>query len=294
MGSASERLDKLLVDRGLAASRERAQAVILAAKVLVDGQPVTKAGQRVPTTSNLCVLGEKHPFASRGGVKLQHALERFGVDVTGWVAMDVGASTGGFTDCLLQNGISKVYAIDVGYGQLAWKLREDPRVVVLERQNIRHLAPHQIPEAIHLATVDVSFISLKLVIPALLPFLAPRAVQQAPTSCGTAPTQHSALRTQRSEPSTQNSQLTTHHSPLSNPRLIALIKPQFEAGRAHVGKGGVVRDEAVRRAVCEAIGECCCSLGFEVHGIIPSPLLGPKGNVEFLLYATYERPCPVT
>lgn len=267
MGNASERLDKLLVDSGLVASRERAQALILAARVLVDGQPVTKAGQRVSTASNLCVLGDEHPFVSRGGVKLQHALEEFGVEVAGWVAMDVGASTGGFTDCLLQNGVSRVYAIDVGYGQLAWKLRDDPRVVVLERQNIRHLSRHQIPETIHLATVDVSFISLKLVIPALLPFLAP--IPQPPA-------------------------LTTQHSASSTPfkpKLIALIKPQFEAGRAHVGKGGVVRDEGVHRLVCEAIGECCRSLGFEVHGIIPSPLLGPKGNVEFLLYATYERFC---
>ena len=281
MGNASERLDKLLVDSGLAASRERAQALILAAKVLVDGQPVTKAGQRVSPASNLCVLGDEHPFVSRGGVKLQHALEKFGVEVAGRVAMDVGASTGGFTDCLLQNGVSRVYAIDVGYGQLAWKLRDDPRVVVLERQNIRHLSRHQIPETIHLATVDVSFISLKLVLPAILPFLAPSP-------------QPSALSTHDPSPMTHHpSPMTQHPAPTTffKPQLIALIKPQFEAGRAHVGKGGVVRDEGVHRLVCEAIGECCRSLGFEVHGIIPSPLLGPKGNVEFLLYATYERFC---
>lgn len=274
MASTSERLDKLLVDRGLSASRDRAQALILAAKVLVDGQPVTKAGQRVATSSELRLVGEEHPFASRGGLKLQHALETFRVDVTGLVAMDVGASTGGFTDCLLQNGAARVYAIDVGYGQLAWKLREDSRVVVLERQNIRHLAPHQIPETIHLATIDVSFISLKLVIPAILPFLAPRTVQQQTMVGAGSPSQDSALATQQSH--------------LHKPRLIALIKPQFEAGRSHVGKGGVVRDGAVHRSVCEAVEEFCRGLGFEVRGIIPSPLLGPKGNVEFLLYATYE------
>lgn len=258
MGSISERLDKLLVDRGLTTSRERAQALILAARVLVDGQAVTKAGQRVPVGSDLCLVGEDHPFASRGGVKLQHALDTFGLNVAGLVVMDVGASTGGFTDCLLQNGAARVYAIDVGYGQLAWKLRNDSRVVVLERQNIRHLDSHQIPEPIQLATVDVSFISLRLVIPALLPFL------HAPSSAG------------------------THPATPFKPGLIALIKPQFEAGRSHVGKGGVVRDEAVRQAVCDAIADFCRASGFEVHGLVPSPLLGPKGNVEYLLYASLE------
>jgi 23S rRNA (cytidine1920-2'-O)/16S rRNA (cytidine1409-2'-O)-methyltransferase len=281
MGSASERLDKLLVDRGLTASRERAQALIMAAKVLVDGQHITKAGQRVPADSELCVVGEDHPFASRGGLKLQHALETFGMDVVGLVAMDVGASTGGFTDCLLQNGAGKVYAIDVGYGQLAWKLREDPRVVVLERQNIRYLTPDQIPEAVQLATIDVSFISLKLVVPAVVPFLAPAVTLRQENSVGCADAaQH---------PATSN-----RHGVPHKPRLIALIKPQFEAGRAHVGKGGVVRDETVHHTVCDSITEFCQSLGFEVHGVIPSPILGPKGNVEFLLFASYERPCGVS
>ena len=251
MAHSFERLDKLLVDRGLSASRERAQALILSAKVLVDGRQVTKAGQAVSTNSNLRVLGADHPYASRGGLKLQRALEEFGLDVTGLVAMDVGASTGGFTDCLLQYGAKKVYAVDVGYGQLAWKLRQDPRVVVLERQNIRYLSRDQIPEPIHIATIDVSFISLKLVIPAVRPFLEPKA------------------------------------------KLVALIKPQFEAGRAHVGKGGVVRDQRIHQAVCDSVSESCRSTGLEVHGIIRSPVLGPKGNVEFLLYAAYEEPHPV-
>ena len=265
MGNIFVRLDKLLVDRGLSNSRERAQALILAAKVLVDGQRITKAGQKVATDSILQVMGQDHPFVSRGGLKLQHAIETFGLDVIGLTAMDVGASTGGFTDCLLQYGVRRVYAIDVGYGQLAWKLRQDPRVVVLERQNIRHLSKDQIPEPIQIVTIDTSFISLKLVIPAVIPFFGPD--------------QDSGLRTQDCFP--------------SQGKLIALIKPQFEAGRAHVGKGGVVRDQEVHQAVCDSILEFCRALGFQVGGIIPSPILGPKGNVEFLLFATYERPHPV-
>ena len=264
MGNIFVRLDRLLVDRGLIDSRQRAQALILAAKVLVDGQRVTKAGQRVSTDSRLEVVGEDHPFVSRGGLKLQHAIETFGLEVGGLVGMDVGASTGGFTDCLLQYGAQKVYAVDVGYGQLAWKLRQDARVVVLERQNIRHLSRDQISEPIQIVTLDTSFISLKLVIPAVMPFFDP----------GT----DSGFRTQGCFP--------------SQGKLVALIKPQFEAGRAFVGKGGVVRDPEVHRAVCDSILEFCQTLGLLVIGIIPSPILGPKGNVEFLLFATYEQPYP--
>jgi len=190
------RLDKLLVERGLTPSRQRAEALILAAQVSVEGQVITKAGQQVGTSANITIRGSDHPFVSRGGIKLAHALEAFRVSVDGLVAMDVGASTGGFTDCLLQHGARKVYAIDVGYGQLAWSLRQDSRVTVLERQNIRYLQRNQIAEGIDLATVDVAFISLKLVLPVLLPFLTPHG------------------------------------------QLIALIKPQFEAGREHVGKRG--------------------------------------------------------
>jgi 23S rRNA (cytidine1920-2'-O)/16S rRNA (cytidine1409-2'-O)-methyltransferase len=266
MGNIFVRLDKLLVDRGLTGSRERAQALILAAKVLVDGQRVTKAGQKVPTDSNLEVIGEDHPFVSRGGLKLQHAIETFGLDASGLVGMDVGASTGGFTDCLLQCGARRVYAVDVGYGQLAWKLRQDPRVVVLERQNIRHLSKDQIPDSIQIATIDTSFISLKLVIPAVMPFFDP---------------------SQDSGPRTKNC------FPFQG-KLIALIKPQFEAGRAYVGKGGVVRDPNVHRTVCDSIVKFCQSLGFLVGGIITSPILGPKGNVEFLLFATYEQPYQIS
>lgn len=243
MAKFSTRLDKLLVDRGLTPSRERAQALILAARVMVDGRRLTKAGQQVPIDSHIEVTGEDIPFVSRGGLKLEHALAELGLDVEGLTAMDVGASTGGFTDCLLQRGAKKVYAVDVGYGQLAWKLRQDPRVVVLEKQNIRFLPPGLIPEPVQVATIDTSFISLKLVIPAVLPFLAPNA------------------------------------------RLIALIKPQFEVGRSQVGKGGVVKDPELHRQVCESITEFCSALGLTVLGVTPSPILGPKGNREFLLVA---------
>ncbi len=217
--------------------------MILAAKVQVDGAKVTKAGRQVPEDARIEIVGEDLPYVSRGGLKLEHALDAFGIDVNGLTAMDVGASTGGFTDCLLQRGAARVYAIDVGYGQLAWKLRQDPRVVALERQNIRYLPSSLIPEPIQIAVIDASFISLKLVIPAVIPFLEAGA------------------------------------------KLIALIKPQFEAGRAHVGKGGVVRDPLVHREVCDAMVEFCRSLGLDVMGVTPSPILGPKGNREFLLYA---------
>jgi 23S rRNA (cytidine1920-2'-O)/16S rRNA (cytidine1409-2'-O)-methyltransferase len=252
MASTSARLDKLLVDRGLAPSRERAQALILAAKVLVDGERVTKAGRVVSAESTISLAGDDIPYVSRGGLKLEHALDAFGLSVDGLVAMDVGASTGGFTDCLLQRGARRVYAVDVGYGQLAWKLRQDPRVVVIERQNIRSLPPGLVPESIQVATVDTSFISLKLVLPAVMPFLAADAV------------------------------------------TVALIKPQFEAGRAHVGKGGVVRDSAIHAQVCRSIVEFTDSLGCSVLGVIPSPILGPRGNREFLMAAVCHPSIPRT
>ncbi len=170
-----ERLDKLLVRRGLAPSRERAQAMIMAGAVRVEGRPVTKAGQLVREDASVEVIRDPIPFVSRGGLKLQKALEHFGISVEGKIVMDVGASTGGFTDCLLQRGAKRVYAVDVGYGQLHWKLRQDPRVVVLERRNIRYLPKEEVPEEVDLATVDTSFISLKLVIPAVLRFLGSRA-----------------------------------------------------------------------------------------------------------------------
>ena len=241
MASSYVRLDKLLVDSGLCTSRERAQALILAAKVTVDGKKASKAGQKVLQSSLVELVGDDLPYVSRGGVKLQHAIGTFGLELGGLVAMDVGASTGGFTDCLLQHGAARVYAVDVGYGQLAWKLRQDPRVVVIERRNIRTLPRDSIPEPVQVVSIDASFISLRLVIPAVIPFMDAEAA------------------------------------------LIVLIKPQFEAGRASVGKGGVVRDPLIHQEVCDAIAAHCTDLGFTLRGIVPSPILGPKGNREFLL-----------
>ena len=243
MAKQSTRLDRLLVERGLIPSRQRAEALILAAHVRVNGQVITKAGCRVNTDADIVVHGSDHPFVSRGGLKLAHALEAFQVSAEGLVAMDVGASTGGFTDCLLQHGARKVYAVDVGYGQLAWRLRQDPRVVVLERQNIRYLHREQVPEDIQLVTIDVSFISLKLVVPVLLTFLAPYG------------------------------------------QLIALIKPQFEAGRENIGKKGVVRDSQVHAMVCADIQDFFEKHCLQIIGMVPSPILGPQGNREFLLAA---------
>jgi 23S rRNA (cytidine1920-2'-O)/16S rRNA (cytidine1409-2'-O)-methyltransferase len=236
------RLDRLLPERGLVESRERGQALILAGQVLVNGQKTDKAGALVPVDADICILGERMPYVGRGGLKLEAALKDFKVDVTGLVALDVGASTGGFTDCLLQHGSRKVYAVDVGYGQIAWKVRQDPRVVVIERVNIREMDPSLVPEPIDLAVIDVSFISLEKVVPAVMKFLKPDA------------------------------------------RIIALIKPQFEVGRGQVGTGGIVRDEVMRTAAVERVRTMFVQEGFDVRGIIPSPITGQDGNVEYLIY----------
>ena len=237
-----ERLDKSLVDRGLVQSRERARALILAGEVLVNGKVAGKAGEMVDPSSDIALKGKDIPYVSRGGLKLEKALDEFDIDVSGKVAMDVGASTGGFTDCLLQRGAGKVYAVDVGYGQLDSKLRNDPRVVNIERQNIRYLQKEAIPEAMDVATIDASFISLDKVIPKVLEFLKDEG------------------------------------------ELIALIKPQFEVGKGEVGKGGVVRDEAKQAAAVEKIRRFCEEIGVTVKGIVESPIRGPKGNKEFLIY----------
>lgn len=242
-----ERLDKLLVDRGLVQSRERARALIMAGKVMVKGKKVEKAGEMVLVDADVVLAGEDIPYVSRGGLKIEKALDEFKIDVTGKVAMDVGASTGGFTDCLLQRGAAKVYAIDVGYGQLDLKLRNDPRVVNIERQNIRYLEREAIPEQVDLATIDASFISLTKVIPKVIEFLKEEG------------------------------------------ELISLIKPQFEVGKGEVGKGGVVRDEAKQTAVVEKIKGFCEEIGSTVIGVIESPILGPKGNREFLIYAKRKK-----
>jgi 23S rRNA (cytidine1920-2'-O)/16S rRNA (cytidine1409-2'-O)-methyltransferase len=240
---AKLRLDRLLVDRGIVENRERGQALILAGQVLVNGRKRDKAGTLVPEDADIRVIGEQLPYASRGGLKLHAALEEFGVDVTGMIALDVGASTGGFTDCLLQHGCVRVYAVDVGYGQLAWKLRQDSRVIVIERTNIRDMDPALVPEKVDLAVIDVSFISLEKVIPPVIQYLAPGA------------------------------------------SMIVLIKPQFEVGKDKVGKGGIVRDEAARQSAMERVRLFAQEQGFEVKGVIPSPITGQDGNVEYLLYA---------
>jgi len=240
------RLDRLLVERGLADSRERGQALIIAGQVLVNGQKTEKAGAFVPSDADIRMLGGQMRYVSRGGLKLEAALKEFSIDVHGAVGLDVGASTGGFTDCLLQQGAAKVYAVDVGYGQLAWKLRQDPRVIVIERTNIREMAPSLVPEKVGIVVIDASFISLDKVIPHIVQFLAPGAA------------------------------------------LVALIKPQFEVGRDKVGKGGIVRDEAARDAAVERIRAFIQDRGFEVKGVIPSPITGQDGNVEFLIHARHQ------
>lgn len=236
------RADQLLVDRGLAESRSRAQALILAGLVFSGDRRVDKAGQTLAPDAPLEVKGRDHPWVSRGGVKLAHALAHFGWDVTGAVAIDVGSSTGGFTDVLLTNGAARVYAVDSGTNQLAWKLRQDPRVIVHEQTSARILTDEHIPEPVDLIVCDASFISLPKVLERPLSFAKPNA------------------------------------------RLLALIKPQFEAGRSEVGKGGVVRDPAVHARVCAEVeawlGE---QPGWRVVGITQSPITGPEGNVEFLI-----------
>jgi 23S rRNA (cytidine1920-2'-O)/16S rRNA (cytidine1409-2'-O)-methyltransferase len=235
------RLDRLLVERGLVDSRELARRLIMAGEVLVNEQVADKPGRQVPVDVQVRVR-TRPPYVSRGGLKLAAALDDFHLDVTGLVAVDVGASTGGFTDCLLQRGAAKVFAIDVGYGQLAWKLRNDPRVVSLERTNIRNLAALPGDELADLAVIDASFIGLRLVLPATLHLLKPGG------------------------------------------QIIALIKPQFEAGREQVGKGGVVRDAKVHRRVLEETIRLAHDLGLMVAGLTVSPAPGPAGNVEFLIW----------
>jgi len=237
------RLDRCLFERGLVQSREQGQALILAGQVLVNGQKKDKAGSLVPADAELRILGEQMPYVSRGGLKLEAALREFSIDVMDTTALDVGASTGGFTDCLLQHGAKKVYAVDVGYGQMAWKIRQDPRVVVIERMNIRGMDPTLVPETVDIAVIDVSFISLEKVVPIVLQFLKPGA------------------------------------------SIAALIKPQFEVGKGQVGKGGIVRDEAARATAVEKVRTMFRNAGLEVRGIIPSPITGQDGNVEYLIHA---------
>ena len=239
---AKERLDKLLVDRGLVASRERARALVMSGAVLVRGQPETKPGTMLDPAVEIALREEDHPYVSRGALKLVKGLDTFVIDPTGMICADIGASTGGFTDVLLRRGAAKVYAIDVGYGQLAWSLRNDPRVVVLERENVRNLDLAKVPDACDLAVIDVSFISLCLVLPKVRDLLR--------------------------DPGKP---------------IVALVKPQFEVGREQVGKGGVVRDEAVRRSAIEKVRTWAPENGFVAGDAVESPITGPAGNVEYLL-----------
>ena len=240
-----KRLDQILVERGLVESRSRAQALVMAGRVYSGDRKLEKAGLQVAAEIALEVRGQDHPWVSRGGLKLAHALDAFSIDPDDFVAIDVGASTGGFTDVLLQKGARRVFAVDVGHGQLAWKLRSDPRVVVLERTNARYLTADHVADSVDLVVCDASFISLKTVLPPAL----------------------SLVR--------------------AGGRLVALIKPQFEAGRDKVGKGGVVRDPDVHAAVCADIRAWIGDLGgWRVDGVVPSPITGPEGNVEFLIAAT--------
>ena len=238
-----ERLDVLLVELGIAPTRTRAQALVLAGQVVVDDRRVDKPGTRVPTEAEVRLKGEPMPYVSRGGLKLEAALKHFQLDVRGAICADIGASTGGFTDCLLQAGASKVYALDVGRGQLHARLRSDPRVVLREGVNARHLTPSDLPEPVAVLVVDVSFISLTQVLPATISFLVPGGV------------------------------------------TVALVKPQFEAGREQVGKGGVVRDDAVRAEAVARVRACTEQLGLVPVGALDSPIHGPAGNREILLLA---------
>jgi 23S rRNA (cytidine1920-2'-O)/16S rRNA (cytidine1409-2'-O)-methyltransferase len=239
------RLDTLLVERGLAASRERARALILAGSVRVNGQPASKAGMSLPSDADVSVATPDHPYVGRGGLKLAHALDTFAISVSGRTALDIGASTGGFTDVLLQRGAARVVALDVGHGQLDWKIRNDPRVDVIERMNARTLTPSDLPPGrvpFQIVTIDVSFISLRLILPAVPPLLDDDA------------------------------------------DVIALIKPQFEAGRAEVGKGGIVRDPSVHARVVGEVGAAADALGLRRAGTIESPIAGMEGNREYLLH----------
>jgi 23S rRNA (cytidine1920-2'-O)/16S rRNA (cytidine1409-2'-O)-methyltransferase len=242
-----QRLDLVLVEKGLIVSRHRAKAMIMAGKVLVNDRVVDKPGTLVDPLSPILVKQDDNPYVSRGGLKLEKALKSFPICVKNLICLDIGASTGGFTDCLLQFGAKKVYAVDVGYGQLDWKLRQDERVVVIERSNIRHLAYETINEQVDMVVADTSFISLKTVIPSAEKFMRE----------GTG--------------------------------VLALIKPQFEAGKENVGKGGVVKDPEIRKKVVHQIQSFFKDRGYAINDVVPSPILGPKGNEEYIISLTFHK-----
>jgi len=246
------RLDKLLVERGLAASRERAQALILAGKVLVNEQKVLKSGAAVDPDAQLRLLGEDLKYVSRGGLKLEKAIDHWQINVAGLTCVDVGASTGGFTDCLLQHGAASVIAIDTGYGQLDFRLRQDRRVRLLEKTNARYLTPETLGQTGDFICMDVSFISATLVLPAVIESAFPKDAHQG-----------------------------------SGRRIVVLVKPQFEAGRAEVEKGGIVHNEVAQLAALDKVRQCLVQLGAKYTDSIDSPILGAEGNREFLLYAKF-------
>jgi 23S rRNA (cytidine1920-2'-O)/16S rRNA (cytidine1409-2'-O)-methyltransferase len=246
MTQVKKRLDQLLVERELLVSRQRAQGMIMAGMVMVDGKMVDKPGHLVNPSASIDLIGADHPYVSRGGIKLEAALREFAIDVKGLTILDVGASTGGFTDCLLQHGAKKVIAVDVGYGQLSWSLRNDPRVLVLERTNIRHLTTLQIGEEADGAVIDTSFISLRIVVPATARLLKKDSF------------------------------------------LLALIKPQFEAGKGVVGKGGVLRDKVLQKSIVNDLIAFFSKLGLPAFGTLESPILGVKGNREFFVYLRHQ------
>lgn len=246
------RLDKLLLARGMVPSRERAQSLVLAGKVLVNGQKIEKSGAAVDTDCEIRLLGEDLKYVSRGGLKLEHALEHWKIDVTAKLCLDVGASTGGFTDCVLQHGAARVIAIDTGHGQIAFQLRQDPRVRLLEKTNARYLTREQLGETVDLIVMDVSFISATLVLPAVIAAAFP-----------------------------------AHPHERAGRELIVLVKPQFEAGRTQVGKGGIVRDPEVQQQAVEKVRSVMKELGALSTDVIESPILGAEGNREFLLFARF-------
>ena len=247
MASKKERLDILLVEKGICESREKAKTNIMAGLIFVDGQRVDKAGEKVKVDSDIVFKGEKLKYVSRGGLKLEKAMNTFGIDLTDKVCMDIGASTGGFTDCMLQNNAAKVFAVDVGYGQFAWKLRTDERVVCMEKTNIRYVTPEDIGVALDFASIDVSFISLRTIMPAVKALLGDKG------------------------------------------EVVALIKPQFEAGRDKVGKKGVVRDKEVHLEVINTIINFLMENELNVLGLSYSPIKGPEGNREYLVYFTKDK-----
>jgi 23S rRNA (cytidine1920-2'-O)/16S rRNA (cytidine1409-2'-O)-methyltransferase len=242
-----KRLDLVLVEKGLIQSRPRAKAVIMAGKVLVNDIMIDKPGSLVDILATILVKQQDHPYVSRGGLKLEKALKTLPICVKNLVCLDIGASTGGFTDCLLQFGAKKVYAVDVGYGQLDWSLRKDERVVVIERTNIRNLAYETINETMDIVVADTSFISLKTVIPAAEKFMG------------------------------------------QGTRILALIKPQFEAGKENVGKGGVVKDPKIRKMVVDEIQSFFKTRGYQINDVVPSPILGPKGNKEYIISLNFKE-----